>query len=196
MKIGMFGGCFNPPTIAHFKLAKEAIKKFNLDKVFFVPVGNKYNKKDLIDEKHRYNMLKIMCEKDKNLDVSDIEMNREYKLYAIDVFTMLTNKYKNDELYFIMGADNVKELDTWKESNLLMQNFKFIILERGDESVEDIIIENKNLQKYRAKFNILKNQEIIDCSSTKVREKIEKHEIVNLVKQEVYKYIINNNLYL
>lgn len=63
MKIGFFGGCFNPPTNAHINLAKKALKECNLDKVIFVPIGNFYEKKELISGEHRYNMLKVACKR-------------------------------------------------------------------------------------------------------------------------------------
>lgn len=63
MKIGFFGGCFNPPTNAHVNLAKEVLYKCKLDKVVFVPVGDFYSKKELAPERHRYNMLKIACKR-------------------------------------------------------------------------------------------------------------------------------------
>lgn len=65
MKIGFFGGCFNPPTNAHIYLAKKVLKECKLDKVIFVPVGDFYNKKELISAEHRYNMLKISCKRTK-----------------------------------------------------------------------------------------------------------------------------------
>lgn len=65
MRIGFFGGSFNPPTNAHITLAKSAIKICNLEKVIFVPVGDFYEKKDLISGIHRYNMLKIACSRTK-----------------------------------------------------------------------------------------------------------------------------------
>lgn len=65
MKIGFFGGCFNPPTNAHINLAKKVLKECKLDKVIFVPVGNFYDKKELVSGEHRYNMLKIACKRTK-----------------------------------------------------------------------------------------------------------------------------------
>ncbi len=65
MRIGFFGGCFNPPTNAHINLAKKALKECNLDKVIFVTVGDFYDKKELVPGKDRYNMLKIACKRAK-----------------------------------------------------------------------------------------------------------------------------------
>ena len=74
MKIGIFGGSFNPPHKMHKNIALNLIKNKYLDKVIYVPTGNKYNKKDLIDAMDRYNMLKIMIEGYKNLELSNYEI--------------------------------------------------------------------------------------------------------------------------
>ena len=60
-KIGFFGGCFNPPTKVHINLANALIKSGLVDKVIFVPVGDYYNKQNLVSANHRYNMLKLLC---------------------------------------------------------------------------------------------------------------------------------------
>ena len=60
MKIGFFGGSFNPPTYAHLEIARMSIQEQNLDRVYFVPVGNSYKKPELIDENYRYEMLQII----------------------------------------------------------------------------------------------------------------------------------------
>ena len=65
MKISFFGGSFNPPTYAHLNIAVDSLRKLNVDKLFFVPVGNTYKKPYLIDEKYRYEMLEIMCNNEK-----------------------------------------------------------------------------------------------------------------------------------
>ena len=71
-KLGFFGGSFNPPTYAHINVAKMSIEKFNLDAVYFVPVGNLYNKLSLIDENYRYKMLELIC--DDKIMVENIEL--------------------------------------------------------------------------------------------------------------------------
>jgi len=175
MKLGMFGGSFNPPTNAHLKLALQTLKEFNLDKLIFVPVGDKYQKPGLISEEHRLNMLREMCKPYTELVVSDIELKLNKKLSTIDIFHILTKTYEKDELYFIMGADNIE-----KVTNEILNNFKIIILQRDNKN----IIEHKNIY-------IIKNQEIMDCSSTKVRENINS----DILPKGVYEYIINNSLY-
>lgn len=195
-KIGFFGGSFNPPTIAHMELALDAIKNKKLDKVVFVPVGDYYEKRDLINESHRYNMLKEMTKGINNLNVSDIELNRNEKLYAIDIFKIITEQYINDEIYFIMGADNFKSILEWKDGVSLIQNYKYIIITRKDSDIRNIIEKEPLLKENKDNFYILNNEEYLNMSSTEVRDLIRKNkDIDKYVEKKVKDYINNNNLY-
>ena len=72
MKIGIYGGAFNPPHLSHIKIVKELLKRKYLDKIIIVPVGNYYKKDELINFEDRYNMLKLIF-KNKNITISDYE---------------------------------------------------------------------------------------------------------------------------
>lgn len=173
-KYAFFGGSFNPPTFGHIDLAEDTVKEFKLDKLFFVPVGNKYKKEGLIDEKHRYNMLKIACQNKEKLDVSDIELNSDKNFNASEVFKMIKNKYKDDEIYFVLGADNLEKMPVWDNIEELLK-YNYIILERGNKKVEDIINNNEILKNNKEKFRIIKNQEMIGVSSTQFRNAIKEN---------------------
>ena len=194
-KYGFFGGSFNPPTKAHVYLAKKVIKDMELDKVFFVPVGNNYTKRGLIDEKHRYNMLDLICKQNKNIEVLDIELGMNKSLNAIDVFKIIKEKYPNNKLYYIMGADNLSKISMWKNSEELIENFEFIILQRDGYSVDKIITTNPKLLKFKENFNIIDNNKYAKLSSTKIRNKINKSSETIDVPKEVQEYIKENKLY-
>ena len=72
MKIGFFGGAFNPPTIAHINLVKEALKEYSFDAIYFVPVNNFYKKQGLIDISQRIDMLNLECKNNSKMFVSEI----------------------------------------------------------------------------------------------------------------------------
>lgn len=195
-KIGFFGGSFNPPTIAHMELALDAIKHKNLDEVVFVPVGDYYEKRDLINESHRYNMLNEMIKGIDSLKVSDIELNRSEKLYAIDIFKIITEQYSNDEIYFIMGADNFKSILEWKSGTSLIQNYKYIIITRKDSNIRNVIETEPLLKENKDNFYILNNEKYLNMSSTEVRDLIKGNkDIDKYVERKVKDYINNNNLY-
>ena len=138
-KIGFFGGCFNPPTIAHFEIVQNAISKFNLDKVVIIPMGDKYQKNDLISFEHRFTMLKKMFADNEKVDISRLQANQKEVSYAIDSFKTIDEKYKNDERYFIMGEDNFSKIETWKDGKELLDNRKFIVFERNNTTSSSLI---------------------------------------------------------
>ena len=76
--LAVFGGSFNPPLNSHFSLAQQIVNEYdNIEKVIFVPVNSKYEKQDLLPNKHRYNMLKLVCDKNDKFILSDIEIKQD-----------------------------------------------------------------------------------------------------------------------
>ena len=89
-KIVVFGGSFNPPLNSHFSLAESIVNEYeSVKKVVFVPVSSKYEKQGLLDDEHRYNMLKIVCDKNEDFEVSRIEIENERQLYTIETMELL-----------------------------------------------------------------------------------------------------------
>lgn len=196
MKLGFFGGSFNPLTNAHINLAKEVLNKYNLDRIIFVPIGDFYEKAELIDFKHRYNMIKLVCNANKYLEVLDIENEIKTKLYAIDAFEIIGKQYINDDIYFIMGTDNLEKIREWKGYNKLVSDYKYIILERGKNEFNNIIKSNKEINKYRDNFFIVSDEKYMNISSSIVRDKIRnREEILDIVPNEIINYIRENHLY-
>lgn len=187
MKIGFFGGAFNPPTIAHYNLAKGAIKNYNLDKIYFVPVNDYYNKMELIDIDKRIDMLKLVCSFGTNMEVLEIEKYIPKKLEAIDIFQIIEKAYINDDIYFLMGEDNYKKMSKWKDYSSL-KKYKYIIFQRKDK--EELIINDENVL-------YMKDSENIKVSSSLIRTKLRNSEdISDLVCIDVGKYILDNKLYI
>ena len=188
LKIGFFGGCFNPPTNVHINLANSLIKDRILDKVFFVPVGDYYEKQDLASARDRYNMLKLACKDYENIEVEDIAITHQDKLYAVDTFKLIYEKYNEiADIYLIMGSDNFEKMPNWKDYEELMQNYKFIVLER---------LNHKKVTKLE---NVLfyETTPTEDISSTCIRNKIMNNEdISKYISPQVMQYIKEKNIYL
>ena len=189
LKIGFWGGCFNPPSNIHINLAKNLLKDGFLDKLVFVPVGDYFNKTDLVAAKDRYNMLKIACKGNNNLEVEDIVCNSTKKLYAIDTIKLLYEKYKdNFECFFVMGADNYEKLPLWKGYNELINQYKFIVIERLNYKE---IINTENVVVFK------NNKNENDISSTDIRKLIKDGKNVDqYLNVDVYDYIKKHNLYI
>ena len=196
--IAVFGGSFNPPINSHIMLAKQVLRKCsNIEKLIFMPVSTKYRKVNLVNDKDRYNMLKLICEDEEKIEVSDIELKSKKQPYTIETLDLLKKQYKEQfDIYFIMGTDNLKELETWKEPERLLKEYKIIVLERNEDKVEEIIENISILRKYKESIIVLKGIDRIKLSSTMVREKIKNNENVKeYVPKNVLEYIEKNNLY-
>ena len=196
--IAIFGGSFNPPLNSHLELAKQIIENCDyIEKVIFVPVSTKYNRKsNLIEDAHRYNMLKLMCNEEKKLEVSDIELRYGRQLYTIETLDIFKNKYPEYDIYFIMGTDNLKDLHTWMEQEKILKYYKVIVLERDGDNLEEIIESEELLRKNKESIIKIKKIKPIKLSSTEIREKIKNGENVeSFFKKEVLEYIDKNRLY-
>lgn len=189
MRIGFFGGSFNPPTNAHINLAKKVLENCKLDKVIFVPMGDSYEKKGLAKAKDRYNMLEIACHKEAKLEVSDLEIRENRKMHAIDAFRLIERVYPNSKNYFIIGADNFINLLNWKDSEELIKRYKYIVLEREDIDIRKYI--EKNLKEQAKNIVIVENEEYKNTSSSSFRNMRNKEN----VSKEIFNYIVENDIY-
>lgn len=195
--LAIFGGSFNPPLNSHFSLAEQMLTEYkNIEKVIFVPVGLKYNKKGLLSNEHRYNMLKLVCDKNDKFEVSDVEMIQEEQLDTLKTLELMQKEYPEYTLYFTMGTDNLKELSTWGLAEELVNKFKFLVIERDEDVIEDIIENDEFLKCHRESFLKVKENIRSNISSTFVREKIKRGKSIRyFTPDDVYFYIKENNLY-
>lgn len=194
----VFGGSFNPPINSHFGIAQQVLNEYEqVEKIIFIPVNKKYEKDGLVENEHRYNMLKLVTDKNENFIVSNIDMNGSRSLYTIETLEEIQKQYQDKNVWFLIGSDNLKELHTWKRAEDLVSKYKVLVMERNQDKIQDIIEENELLNCY--KENIIKlNEEIrSNYSSTYIRSQIKKQKSVRyLMPNEVYEYIKRNNLYM
>lgn len=188
MNLGIFGGCFNPPHNMHKKIALDLIDNKTLDKVIYVPTGNKYNKKDLESFIDRYNMLKLMISNNKNLEVSDFEYKKSL-VYTYQTLDYFKKKYKSSQIYFICGTDNLKEITTWKNYHYILTNYKLLVIKRNEDNIDNIL---KKLAKYQNNI-VVCNIKTEVLSSTMIRNNIESN--LNNIDAIVYEYIKHKQLY-
>ena len=191
MRIGIFGGSFNPPHKMHESIAKQLIEKKIIDKVIYVPTSNFYPKAGLISDEDRYEMLCLMTKNKEQYAVSKYEFGR--LTYTYQTLEYFQEENKDDEIYFICGSDNLEYIDTWKEYQKILSNYKSIVIPRKNDMDQ---LLNK-YQEYKENIIVteLNNNYL---SSTLVRQylKEEKYEEVKeYINEDVLNYIIKNNLY-
>jgi nicotinate-nucleotide adenylyltransferase len=187
MRIGIFGGSFNPVHNMHKNISLELINKSYLDMVIYVPTGDNYNKKDLISFKDRLNMLKLMVLEDNKLIVSDIGNSNDYQ-YTYQVLDYFKNIY-NADIYFICGSDNLSLFDTWMEYKYILENYKLLVIKRNNDNIDDILNEyNEYIRNI-----IVSDIEEVKLSSSMIRNEID--NALEYLDPNVYAYIKKNNLY-
>ena len=192
MRIGIFGGSFNPPHKMHLRMAKELLNDDLLDKIIYVPTGSKYiYKNNLVSDQDRYNMLKIMIKNDERLEVSDFELQTR-NIYTYETLEYFKGIYLDDEIYFILGTDNLAYVDKWKYGIELLKNNNFIVIRRSTDDIEKIL---KKYIKYRKNIVVSEVRES-NISSTLIRDKIKnKENVLDFIDEDVYNYILENKLY-
>lgn len=195
MKVGFIGGSFNPIHNGHIKLALSAKKEFSLDKVLFIPTNINPIKenKSKVTTMQRLKMVELAIEEYPFFEVDTYEIDKKGVSYTIDTVAYLKDKYK--ELFFIGGADLVFEIHKWKDYKKLLKQLNFIIANRPPYKNDELKEKTEFLNKeYNAKINILKNFNLIDLSSSEIRENILKNNSLK-IPEKVAQYIVENNLY-
>lgn len=195
--IVIYGGSFNPPLNSHFSIAQQVINEYEeVEKIIFVPVNKTYPKEDLEENKYRYDMVKMITDKNKNFEISDIDFKQDYSMNTVDVLDEIQKEYKDKQLWFLTGSDNLKYISKWDGGKELLKKYIILVIERDKDNINEIIDNDEVLQFYKA--NIMKLKEGIksNYNSTYVRNQIKnKKNVRYLMPDEIYKYIKNNNLY-
>lgn len=186
----VFGGSFNPPTIAHYNIAKHILKNLDCRQFFFLPVGDQYPKKELIGATFRVEMLKLLCAKLERASVSTLEVEADHVLTSFETLTLLQQQYPNETIGFVIGADNLKDLPNWVQADELIRYFKMIVFRRDDIDVDGLI--QTLFKKQSDRFIVLDSFGEMDVSSTQYRQDVNKDR---LVLQEVDAYVRAHHLY-
>ena len=192
MRIGIFGGSFNPPHKMHKKIALELLNKGYIDKVIFVPTGSKYEYKDkLLSDIERLKMVRLMIDGDIRCSVSDYEL-KDRVIYTYDTLNHFKEKYPNCEIYFICGTDNLSYIDKWKKGLDILKNYKILVIKRLGEDVCGLLEKFKEYKKNIIITDIVPSK----LSSTFIRDKIRCCESVDeYLDADVLKYIKKKSLY-
>lgn len=193
MKIGIFGGSFNPPHKMHLELVLDLIKKAYIDKAIYVPTSIKYPKPGLASNEDRFKMLELMTENYENISVSDYEFKQDL-VFTYQTLTYFKEIYQNDQIYLCLGSDLLKQVDTWKEYKYILDNFYLLTILRDGDKKEDLL----NLYPDYNQNIIITEVTPVELSSTRIREAIKNNNanyLNNNIDSKVLEYIKERNLY-
>lgn len=197
-KIGILGGTFNPIHYGHLLLAESARDRLGLDLVLFIPTGNNPMKTTDgdVDALLRYEMTRLGINGNCCFDISDLEIKRDGYTYTIDTLKELKKIYPGDELYFIVGADIVFDIDAWKQADEVMKLVTLVTTFRpgyDQNRLDERVIELKEM--YGARILKLFTPEM-DISSSEIRSRVRHgYSIKYLLPESVETFIYENHLY-
>ena len=196
--IVIFGGSFYPPLNSHFSIAQQVLNQFEeVEKVIFVPINKVSKKKGLLDNEHRYNMLKLVIEKNEKFEVSDIDFKDEKSSFTIESLEEIEKQFSDKQIWYIVGTDNLKILYTWKRAEDLVSKYKILVMERESDSMQEIVEENLLYAQYKQNFIAIDQGIRSNYNSTYVRNQIKKGKSVRyLLPNEVLENIEKNKLYI
>jgi len=213
VRVGIFGGTFNPIHVGHLRAAEEIREQFNLKRIIFIAAAVPPHKEveGGIPGKHRVEMVRLAISGNPHFSLSDIELKRPGKSYSIGTIQLLREQYGSDlELFFILGMDAFLEIGTWKSFQELFSLCHFIVMTRPgfDKPVSATILpvsiadafaydEGENRFIHRDGYSVyLQGVTFLDISSTKIREAISKGRSIRyLIPREVERYIQRHHFY-
>jgi nicotinate-nucleotide adenylyltransferase len=197
MKIGIFGGTFDPPHLGHLILAEEAAEQLELDRVLWVltPFPPHKVMQKISSLQDRMSMVLLAIADNRKFNLSRVDIDRQPPHYAADTVLLLREKSPGDEFFYLMGTDSLNDLTTWHEPVLFVSYCDGLgIMGRYKEFVDTTAIETQ-IQGLDKKLHFLETP-LIEISGSDIRSRVEgKKQFRYLVPDKIFHYIINHKLY-
>lgn len=196
-RIGLMGGSFNPIHIGHLNMARAALAGNLVDSVVFLPSGNPPHKRiGLADKLDRYAMTCLAVQGEEKMSVSREEIDREGVIYTVDTLTRLKEKAPDASFHYLIGADTVHQLHTWRRCGDVVRLCGFLVMMRpGADEAATI----REIDAWRAKGAAmsLMDGRLEDVSSSEIRDRIAAGlPVAHLLPEAVLAYIDEHKLYL
>lgn len=193
MKIGLFGGSFDPVHNGHLKIAEWTKNKLSLDKIIFIPAANPPHKLGAViaSAEHRLKMTQLAIEDHPDFEISDVEILRKGISYTIDTVYYFLGKYglSPNQLFLLIGGDSLVDLPSWRYPDKIIERCTVVVFQRQGADLSAVPDSIANHVK------ILETP-LIDISSTSIRKRIAAEEsISDFTPHSVAKYIDKKGLY-
>lgn len=204
MKIGVYGGAFNPPHLGHITAARAVFELLKLDKLLVIPTGHPAHKTlppGTPGRQQRLEMTRLAMAQTglgDRVETLDLELRREGNSYTADTLARLKELYPEDGLWLLMGADMFLTLHTWREPERILSLAGVAAFGRSEAGTEEMFsVQREFLYRTypQARIFTLSVPGVVDVSSTELREKLARGEGGHLLAPAVYGYILREKLY-
>ena len=200
MRLGIFGGSFDPVHYGHLLIAETCLQKCRLDQIWFVPAGVPPHKQNssLTPAQQRIEMLHLAIAGHQSFYVSSIEVDRGGISYTVDTLREISSQQPSAELYFLMGADSLNDLPTWRDPNSICTLATPIVVRREGAPEPSFEVLHGMLPADR--LHLVKAQQvempILEISSTELRRCVRMQQSIRYqTPRAVEKYIESHQLY-
>ncbi len=192
MKLGIFGGTFDPPHAGHLIVAEHVREQLGLERVIFIPAvipPHKQQRPDITAAEGRLEMVRRAIADNPSFSLSDTEIQRGGVSFSVDTLKSLRMEYPSDGLYLLIGMDNVRDFRTWKDPEMIKRIAHVVVMTRPGFQPDD------DIQGDLKAMTVCEVPEI-GISSREIRDRVEKGRSIRyLVPSEVLVYIAEHRLY-
>jgi len=196
IRLGILGGTFDPPHIAHLVIADQARSQLSLSCVSLVPAGQPPHKLDrpITPIEHRLAMTQLAIAGDPGLALSRVDVDRPGPHYTADTLALLRATHPDDELYLLIGSDSLRDLTAWREPARIVAQARLAVMRRPDADLDISRLESA-LPGISGRVEWL-DAPWLDISSSDIQRRVRAGlSIRHLVPAAVERYIVEHELY-
>ncbi|MCY3834880.1 MAG: nicotinate-nucleotide adenylyltransferase [Anaerolineaceae bacterium] len=196
LRIGILGGTFDPPHLAHIHLAETAHQQLELDQIFFVLAAEPPHKhgETRASVSQRLAMLQKALVDYPQFEISHVDVDRPGPHYSVDTLRIFKKIFAHAELYFIMGSDSLADLANWKNPTEILKQCKLAVMKRPGYS-DTSIIHNQRLPELTDRCVLLEGPEL-DISSSQLLRGIEQgNDVAPMLASGVWALIQREQIY-
>ncbi|MCS7237330.1 MAG: nicotinate-nucleotide adenylyltransferase [Thermoguttaceae bacterium] len=200
MRLGVFGGTFDPVHWGHLLLAECCREQANLDEVWFIPASTPPHKRQrrLTDARFRVEMLELAVAGHPKFRVSKMEIERGGVSYTIDTLRALRQDYPDAQLFLILGADSIEELHTWRDAKEICQVALPLVARRPGHEIRAApeFVEQIGGERWQAILAAAVEMPLVEISSSDIRRRVSAGKSIRYrVPRSVEEYIYAHGLY-
>jgi nicotinate-nucleotide adenylyltransferase len=197
-RIGLLGGTFDPIHYGHLTIAQLALESCRLDQLIFIPAGEPphKNKTSITVASHRLRMVELALSVHPQFGLNDVEIRQKKPSYSINLLAFFQKLYPDADLYLVMGADSLMELETWYEYQNLLSQTHLIVMKRDGIPVQKLKEKICHfVRSYGAQIHVATSIQL-NISSSQIRDRVHQHQSIRyFTPAPVQQYIETHHLY-
>jgi nicotinate-nucleotide adenylyltransferase len=197
VKLGIFGGTFDPIHLGHLVLAEEALEQLRLERIIWVLTPDPPHKQGISVSSWelRFRLLSFALSDNQRFEISRVDLDRSPPYYAVETMHLLRETHQNDSLIYLMGGDSLQELSTWHNPEMFIEACDgFGIMQRPGSGLDygNVI---QIFPELKGKIHSI-NAPLLDISSSDIRQRISSgRHFRYFLPTKVYDYVRAHNLY-